>query len=665
MRFATNGGIERMRISSAGDVGIGTTPSYRLHVLDSAADIALFSSSHATTTNFYINNTNATANNTANLYFGPANAVAGAYISAIAIEDFSTSANRTADLAFYTRKDGTFGERVRIDSSGNLLVGTTNSLPADNSVEGIALSPQYDGGIIQVSRTGQAGLTVNRRTSDGDIQLFKKDGTTVGSIGVSSSDNLYIAANTADHAGLLFGTHTIYPMEATTLTGGTIDLGASATKFKDLYLSGKAQADTYQFSQNSSATGATEAIYRPTTGQIAFKTNSSEAMRIDTTSPSSYSSASELVVDTGVGGGITVVSDSISGGYGALFFADGTTGNEQYRGYVQYNHNNGGSVDELLFGTAGSEAMRIDSSGRVGIGASPNTNVLLHVQGEIGTTNGTASDPTHTFYGDPDTGMFRAAVDTLAFSTAGTERIRLDSSGKLTYGAISYGVAVDPDGSGGFGAGYNFETNGGSPRHLVTGPVSGQYLSSGSSPYVAWYTAASSAAGTAAAERARIDTSGRLLVSQTSGVGIGGTPADVNGTEIGPGYINLNRDDTASATQIQFGKNGSVAGSIVTTTSTTYNTTSDRRAKENIADADDAGAIVDAIQVRKFDWKGDGTHQRYGMIAQELLESAPEVVHQPEDPEEMMGVDYSKLVPMLVKEVQSLRARVAQLEGEN
>ena len=53
------------------------------------------------------------------------------------------------------------------------------------------------------------------------------------------------------------------------------------------------------------------------------------------------------------------------------------------------------------------------------------------------------------------------------------------------------------------------------------------------------------------------------------------------------------------------------------------------------------------------------------MIAQELLESAPEVVHQPEDPEEMMGVDYSKLVPMMLKEIQSLRARVAQLEGAN
>ena len=90
-----------------------------------------------------------------------------------------------------------------------------------------------------------------------------------------------------------------------------------------------------------------------------------------------------------------------------------------------------------------------------------------------------------------------------------------------------------------------------------------------------------------------------------------------------------------------------------------YNTTSDRRAKMNA----DAGAIIDSIQVRKFDWKRNGEHQPYGMIAQELLESVPDAVHQPVNEEDMMGVDYSKLVPMLIKEIQSLRARVAQLES--
>ena len=68
--------------------------------------------------------------------------------------------------------------------------------------------------------------------------------------------------------------------------------------------------------------------------------------------------------------------------------------------------------------------------------------------------------------------------------------------------------------------------------------------------------------------------------------------------------------------------------------------------------------------MRSFKWNADGSEQHYGMIAQELLTVAPEAVSVPADPDDMMGVDYSKLVPMLVKEIQSLRARMAQLEGK-
>ena len=50
------------------------------------------------------------------------------------------------------------------------------------------------------------------------------------------------------------------------------------------------------------------------------------------------------------------------------------------------------------------------------------------------------------------------------------------------------------------------------------------------------------------------------------------------------------------------------------------------------------------------------------MIAQELQKIVPEAVSGEAESEEMMGIDYSKLVPMLVKEIQSLRQRVAQLE---
>jgi hypothetical protein len=169
---------------------------------------------------------------------------------------------------------------------------------------------------------------------------------------------------------------------------------------------------------------------------------------------------------------------------------------------------------------------------------------------------------------------------------------------------------------------------------------------------------------TAGTLRAMLDNSGNLLVGTTSSVGTSPAKLEILGATGGGRCINTKVTVDTSANHITFHNGNGQVGFINTNgTTTAYNTSSDQRLKENIADADDAGSKIDAIQVRKFDWKADGSHQDYGMVAQELLEVAPEAVSAPEDPEEMMGVDYSKLVPMLIKEVQSLRARVAQLES--
>ena len=116
--------------------------------------------------------------------------------------------------------------------------------------------------------------------------------------------------------------------------------------------------------------------------------------------------------------------------------------------------------------------------------------------------------------------------------------------------------------------------------------------------------------------------------------------------------------------QIFQNSSGSTIGYIgnVNNSSTIYSTSSDERLKENITDSADAGSRIDAIQVRQFDWKADSSHEDYGMIAQELKTVAPEAVFEPENEEDMKGIDYSKLVPMLVKEIQSLRKRVLELE---
>jgi hypothetical protein len=164
---------------------------------------------------------------------------------------------------------------------------------------------------------------------------------------------------------------------------------------------------------------------------------------------------------------------------------------------------------------------------------------------------------------------------------------------------------------------------------------------------------------TAGSETARFTYGGNFMVGLTAE-----PTSNQQGVFVSPnGFIKTSRNGTAVKTHLQFFNNNGAVGSIQTNASVTaFNTSSDLRLKDNIVDAPSASDDIDAIQVRSFDWKVDGSQQKYGMVAQELQSVAPEAVSAPEDPDEMMGVDYSKLVPMLVKEIQSLRARVAQLE---
>ena len=253
---------------------------------------------------------------------------------------------------------------------------------------------------------------------------------------------------------------------------------------------------------------------------------------------------------------------------------------------------------------------------------------------------------------------------------------RIDSSGNLGIGTTTIGSRVtigDP------GTGLSF-TNATATSGFNIGLLAG---TGSAQAYVFSRDNAALLFGTNNTERARISSGGNLLVGTTSaGAGVGydtrlavdggGAEASIFKTSGGANAYSSVLWNTATTGNNLFALFGT-EGTITTRGSITYNRgagqvayniTSDVRLKDNIANAADSGDKVDAIKVRQFDWKETGNHVDYGFVAQELHEVAPHAVTKPEDDENMWSVDYSKLVPMLVKEIQSLRARVAQLESK-
>jgi hypothetical protein len=194
-----------------------------------------------------------------------------------------------------------------------------------------------------------------------------------------------------------------------------------------------------------------------------------------------------------------------------------------------------------------------------------------------------------------------------------------------------------------------------------------RYFARGDDGSQSWWTASNSTAGTTVTftQAMTLDASGNRQIGTTSAVNSARDTIQFQSSSGGTGISLIDAQANNTACFAAFYSNTTQIGSITNNgnAAVLYNTTSDQRLKENIQDAASASALIDALQVRQYDWKADGNHQRYGFVAQELVTVAPEAVHQPADPEEMMAVDYSKLVPMLVKEIQSLRARLAALES--
>jgi hypothetical protein len=305
--------------------------------------------------------------------------------------------NGTANLRFWNNA----AERMRIDSLGQLFIGGTSGTAIPNLDKGVFLQSATEGDVLGYNLYANEG-TNNRRAS-----FFLDD--TNGVYGFDTSASTGVAEFVIRRAG---------SEKLRIDSSGNVGIGTTSPEVKLHLFKGEsngaaANTDSSLVLENSSSTylqfltptttesgllfGDTDndvgaLTYSHNTNTLAFRTNGvSNRMIIDSsgnvgiglTNPSDYY-ADNLVVSSATENGITIAATATNAA-NYLMFADGTTGDEQYRGYLAYGH----ASDELTLRSAGftsfmtgggTERMRIFNNGRVKIGGSFNgVNAGLHV----------------------------------------------------------------------------------------------------------------------------------------------------------------------------------------------------------------------------------------------------------------------------------------------
>ena len=625
-------------------------------------------------------------------------------------------------------------ERLRIDASGNVGIGTT--------------SPSQ---ILEL-KAAVPKLCINGTTSDAFRGIeFDYNGTQYGSIlfNQGNGDLTISSGDTGSGYFINFKTNNTERMRID--PSGNVGIGSTnPSQFLELEstsnTTARVSAHGYKCRNNwGSVTSLGNGMMSPADNALAFTTNSVERFRIDGSGRLliGATSGSELLEVHGDTARLKLRDTSAySVGTGPAVQFQGNDSGGTIRNFAEVRgvSNSASNEGELSFVTRNSsnsnERVRIDSSGNVGVGTtSPSYKLDLYrsgsgivsrfgketIYGEFNVTGDTVGFQGTRSSDSAVTGFFihnpgntgTSNFDHVSVQTAGSERLRIDSSGRLlinhtadtapngyasklqlcdtSYQGSSMLIRRDSNDSSGpvlLFAKSRSSSKGGSTS-LQSGDVTGEIVFWGAdgvdtNSYTALIQSVvdgtpgnndmpgrlgfftTSDGGSISIEKMRLSATGDLLsLSSDNGVVSRSTISAGTSNTVFIGQYNAG-SITSGTNCFKVFTNGNVQNS-----NNSYGQLSDIKLKENIVAASSQWDDIKDVQVRNFNFKEGDTQTQIGVVAQEIEEVSPGLIYEVPDRDEdnniletsTKAVKYSVLYMKAIKALQEAMERIETLEA--